>query len=218
MRNRLDKQIDKLNRQIIDMGLLCEEAIDKVVIAFVNHDYFLAKQVCDQGIRIDHMERDIESDCLKVLLHQQPVASDLRFVTSALKMITDMERIGDQCEDIASILLKMNIHSFDTMKLIEDMGNIVKEMIKESIEAFVTKDVSTAKSVIIKDDRVDELFIRVKNDIIQKIANNPEEGELVLDYLLIAKYFERMGDHATNISEWVIYTVNATHKSDRNDL
>ena len=212
MRNRFDEQLFELNREIIEMGAMCEEAIASAAKALTTGDMTLAANVCNKSSAIDQMERDIEGRCMKLLLHQQPVAKDLRLISAALKMITDMERIGDQAEDIAEIVTFLNGHTMDGMELIEEMARETIEMVTASVDAFVKKDVELAKKVINKDDIVDNYFSRVKCGIITLIAENPADGEFALDLLMISKYFERIGDHATNIAEWVIYSVTGTHK------
>ena len=212
MRNRFDEQLYELNREIIEMGAMCEEAIASAAKALTTGDMTLAANVCNNSSTIDQMERDIEGRCMKLLLHQQPVARDLRLISAALKMITDMERIGDQAEDIAEIVTFLNGHTMDGMELIEEMARETIEMVTASVDAFVKKDVELAQKVINKDDIVDDYFSRVKCGIITLIAENPDDGEFALDLLMIAKYFERIGDHATNIAEWVIYSVTGTHK------
>ena len=212
MRNRFDEQLFALNREIIEMGALCEEAIASAAKALTIGDVELAANVKKNSSSIDQMERDIESRCMKLLLHQQPVARDLRLISAALKMITDMERIGDQAEDIADIVTSLNGHTMKGMEMIEDMARATIEMVTESVDAFVKKDVELAQKVINKDDIVDDYFSRVKHDIISLIAENSADGEFALDLLMISKYFERIGDHATNIAEWVIYSITGTHK------
>ena len=212
MRNRFDEQLFALNREIIEMGALCEEAIASAAKALTIGDIELAANVKKNSSSIDQMERDIESRCMKLLLHQQPVARDLRLISAALKMITDMERIGDQAEDIADIVTSLNGHTMKGMEMIEDMARATIEMVTESVDAFVKKDVALAKQVIARDDVVDDYFSRVKHDIISLIAENSADGEFALDLLMISKYFERIGDHATNIAEWVIYSITGTHK------
>ena len=212
MRNRFDQQLYELNREIIEMGAMCEEAIASASKALTTGDMTLAANVCNNSNAIDQMERDIEARCMKLLLHQQPVAKDLRLISAALKMITDMERIGDQAEDIAEIVTFLNGHTMEGMELIAEMARETIEMVTASVDAFVKKDVGLAQKVINKDDIVDDYFSRVKCDIITMIAENPADGEFALDLLMISKYFERIGDHATNIAEWVIYSVTGTHK------
>ena len=212
MRNRFDEQLFELNREIIEMGAMCEEAIAKAAKALVSGDIILAEDVKANGGAIDQMERDIESRCMKLLLHQQPVARDLRLISAALKMITDMERIGDQAEDIAEIVTFLNGHTMEGMELIEEMARETIEMVTASVDAFVEKDIELAQKVIDQDDIVDDYFSKVKCGIIALIAKNHADGEFALDLLMIAKYFERIGDHATNIAEWVIYSVTGRHK------
>jgi len=212
MRNRFDEQLFELNREIIEMGAMCEEAIASTSKALTTGDMALAGRVKANGAAIDQMERDIEGRCMKLLLHQQPVARDLRLISAALKMITDMERIGDQAEDIAEIVTFLNGRTMEGMELIEEMAHATIEMVTESVDAFVKKDIALAHKVIQKDDIVDDFFSRVKCGIISLITDHRADGEFALDLLMIAKYFERIGDHATNIAEWVIYSVTGTHK------
>ena len=212
MRNRFDEQLFALNREIIEMGAMCEEAIASAAKALSTGDMALAAKVCENSSAIDQMERDIEGRCMKLLLHQQPVAKDLRLISAALKMITDMERIGDQAEDIAEIVTFLNGHTMEGMELIEEMARATIEMVMSSVDAFVKKDVELAEKVIAQDDVVDDYFSKVKYGIISMIAENSTDGEFALDLLMIAKYFERIGDHATNIAEWVIYSVTGKHK------
>ena len=212
MRNRFDQQLFELNRELIEMGSMCEEAIASAAKALSTGDMALAAKVCENSSAIDQMERDIEGRCMKLLLHQQPVARDLRLISAALKMITDMERIGDQAEDIAEIVTFLNGHTMEGMELVEEMARETIEMVTASVDAFVKKDVELAKKVIDQDDIVDDYFSKVKCDIITMITENPADGEFALDLLMISKYFERIGDHATNIAEWVIYSVAGTHK------
>ena len=212
MRNRFDEQLFELNREIIEMGAVCEEAIAMAAKALRTGDMELAHKVKENGSNIDQKERDIESRCMKLLLHQQPVARDLRQISAALKMITDMERIGDQAEDIAEIILFLKGHTMEGVETVEDMARETIKMVTESIDAFVKKDVALAESVLSYDDVVDDYFDKMKCDIIKLIAENPADGEFALDLLMISKYFERIGDHATNIAEWVIYSVTGVHK------
>ena len=212
MRNRFDEQLFELNKEIIEMGAMCEEAIAKAVKALNTGDVELAKNVKAGSGCIDQMEREIESRCMKLLLHQQPVAKDLRLISAALKMITDMERIGDMAEDIAEIVTFLEGRTAGEMKRIVDMANKITEMVTESVDAFVRKDMKLAEDVIGQDDIVDNYFSEIKCGIIDWVANNPSDGEFALDLLMIAKYLERIGDHATNLAEWVIYSVTGTHK------
>ena len=212
MRNRFDEQLFELNRELIEMGAMCEEAIASAAKALSTGNMELAAKVRANGAAIDQMERDIEGRCMKLLLHQQPVARDLRLISAALKMITDMERIGDQAEDIAEIITFLNGRTMNGIEHIEDMARETIKMVTESVDAFVKKDVALAEQVIAHDDVVDTLFSEVKCAIIKLIAETPVDGEFALDLLMISKYFERIGDHATNIAEWVIYSITGTHK------
>ena len=212
MRNRFDQQLFELNRELIEMGAMCEEAIASAAKALSTGDMKLAAKVCENSSAIDQMERDIEGRCMKLLLHQQPVARDLRQISAALKMITDMERIGDQAEDIAEIVTFLNGRTMEGVELIGEMARATIEMVMSSVDAFVKKDVELAEKVIAQDDVVDDYFSKVKYGIISMITENSTDGEFALDLLMIAKHFERIGDHATNIAEWVIYSVTGKHK------
>ena len=212
MRSRFDEELRMLNKELIEMGALCEDAIELIAKALETNDEDVYKVVRPISVEIDHKERDIESRCMKLLLQQQPVARDLRQISAALKMITDMERIGDQAEDIAEIVTFLNGRTIKAMKMIEGMARKTSEMVTGSVDAFVKKDMELAETIIQQDDVVDDYFSKVKCDIISLIAENPDDGEFALDLLMIAKYFERIGDHATNIAEWVIYSVTGAHK------
>ena len=212
MRNRFDEQLFELNNEIIEMGAMCEAAIGKAVKALNTGNTELANSVKSESKCIDQMERTIENRCMKLLLHQQPVAKDLRLISAALKMITDMERIGDQAEDIAEIVTFLEGRTVGEMKLISDMADKTIEMVTASVDAFVRKDMKLAEVVIAQDDIVDNYFSQMKYVIINWVANNSSDGEFALDLLMIAKYLERIGDHATNLAEWVIYSITGTHK------
>lgn len=212
MREKFEMQLEELNTDLISMGALCENAIASAVKALLNGDLELVQTVKDAEREIDHKERDIEALCMKLLLQQQPVARDLRAISSALKMITDMERIGDQAADIAAIVKFCDLKNDASRDKISLMAKAAIEMVIESIDAFVKKDAEAAKKVIFKDDTVDSLFIEIKNDIIRMISENAEDGEAAVDIVMIAKYLERIGDHATNIAEWVEFSVTGTHE------
>lgn len=212
MRNRFDEQLVELNKEIIEMGSMCEDIIGNAVTALNNGDILLAQDVKVSGATIDQLERDIESRCMKLLLHQQPVARDFRLISAALKMITDMERIGDQAEDIAEIVTFLGGRTVGEMRLISEMAYKAIEMVTSSVDAFVKKDTDLAEKVILQDDIVDNYFSEIKTSIIKWISDNPEDGEFALDLLMIAKYLERIGDHATNIAEWVIFSVTGIHQ------
>lgn len=214
MRNQFDMQLDNLNDDLIEMGAFCENAIATAVKALLNDDVSLCEKAINTDKKIDQKERDIETLCLKILLSQQPVAKDLRLVSSALKMITDMERIGDQASDIAEIVKTCDLTFSQNDDYIANMANTVIKMVTNSIDAFVKKDLELANAVIACDDVVDELFIKVKNHLIAYIGENKNSGEAALDILMIAKYLERIGDHATNIAEWVVFSISGIHKKD----
>ena len=210
MRNRFDRQLAQLNRELTEMGALCEEVIALASRALTEGDKTLAAKVAPVDAEIDEKERSIESLCLKLLLQQQPVARDLRQISAALKMITDMERIGDQAEDIAEIVSFLD-GAAEHDDLLRQMAQAVIRMVTDSVDAYVKQDTNLAKRVIARDDQVDEYFSQVKRRLIGSIARDPENGESVLDLLMIAKYYERIGDHATNIAEWVIFSVTGAH-------
>ena len=214
MRSRFDQQLALLNRELIEMGALCEEVIAAAAKALMEGDTVLAEQVTPRAAGIDQKERDIESLCLKLLLQQQPVASDLRQISAALKMITDMERIGDQAADIAEIIPFFLSHNTFDCTLVCRMAQQASSMVTQSVDAFVRRDVDLARSIAKQDDLVDEDFSNVKQALISAIAREPGQGEVALDLLMIAKYFERIGDHAVNLSEWVEFSVTGVHKHD----
>ena len=214
MRSRFDEQLALLNRELIEMGALCEEVIALSAQALTEGNAELAARVASLDEEIDRKEREIESLCLKLLLQQQPVAKDLRQISAALKMITDMERIGDQAADIAEIITFLKGRSCENCEAIGEMGRATIRMVTESVDAFVKRDTALAEGVIRYDDVVDDYFLKVKSALIMLIAQNPDDGEYALDLLMIAKYFERIGDHATNIAEWVLFSVTGVHKGE----
>ncbi|MBP3618779.1 MAG: phosphate signaling complex protein PhoU [Lachnospiraceae bacterium] len=214
MRSRFDEQLSLLNKKMIGMGALCEEIIAFVAKALLNGDVQGAGEVMLQGREIDQMEREIEAICLKLLLQQQPVAKDLRAISAALKMITDMERIGDQAEDIAEIIPFLDGRTGAEFSDFKPMAEATCRMVTDSIEAYVKQDITLAKSVVVHDDVVDEAFGRMKEMLIKKISENNADGEYAVDLLMIAKYFERIGDHAVNIAEWVEFSVTGVHKGE----
>ena len=213
MRNRFDEQLELLNVELIRMGALCEDAISYASRTLMGEGDF-AEEVYKVDHEIDQKERDIENLCMRLLLQQQPVAKDLRQVSSALKMISDMERIGDHASDISEITIALADQPY--IKKLEHIQQMAKEtmiMLVGSIEAFVDKDLEKANEVIKRDDVVDDLFDKVKKELIQMIHENADKGEQAADLLMVAKYMERIGDHATNISEWVIFSITGEHKS-----
>ena len=212
MRSRFDEQLALLNRELIEMGALCEEVIALSAQALTEGNAELAARVAPLDQEIDRKEREIESLCLKLLLQQQPVAKDLRQISAALKMITDMERIGDQAEDIAEIVTFLKGRTGQNDDLLREMARSTIKMVTESVDAFVKHDIMLAEKVVAYDDVVDNYFEQVKDELIARIAENPDDGEYALDLLMIAKYFERIGDHAVNIAEWVMFSVTGVHK------
>lgn len=213
MRNRFDEQLEQLNNELIIMGDLCEEAIDNVVTALMEMDYERLENVFRIEAKIDRKEKDIETLCMKLILQQQPVARDLRTISSALKMISDMERIGDQAADISELVKYIYNNKMNIMGHIKEMANETIKMVNDSVDSFVKKDLEMANRVINDDDKVDELFTVVKQDLINIMVEDRSSAELCLDVLMIAKYLERIGDHATNIAEWVIYSMTGKHAS-----
>lgn len=214
MRNRFNEQLALLNRELINMGALCEEVIAMASKALTQGDAALAQKVAPLEGEIEQIERTIEAMCLKLLLQQQPVARDLRQISAALKMITDMGRIGCQAEDICEIMVYLNGRTGGDCAPISEMAQATIKMVTKSVDAFVKRDMALAKSVIAYDDVVDALFDKVKTSLISMIAKNPQDGEYALDLLMIAKYFERIGDHAVNIAQWVLFSVTGVHKGE----
>ncbi len=212
MRNRFDEQLSQLNTELITMGALCEDAISGAAKYLIDDDGALKEKVLDTDKQIDRKERDIENLCLRLILHQQPVATDLRLISAALKMISDMERIGDQASDIAEMVKFVNKTNLSESVHIADMARATIQMVTDSIESFVKRDISIAQSVIEHDDTVDNLFLKIKGELISTIRSGADDAEALIDLLMIAKYFERIGDHAENIAEWVIYSITGRHK------
>lgn len=213
MRNRFNKQLAQLNTELITMGALCEEVISSAAKYLIEKDSDLKEQIFKIDSQIDQKERDIENLCMKLLLQQQPVASDLRMISSALKMISDMERIGDQAADITEMACFVNECNISGKVHIADMARATIKMVTDSVDSFVNRNIETAYEVIRHDDIVDSLFITVKHELISGLDTKSDNTEALIDLLMIAKYFERIGDHAENIAEWVIYSITGTHKT-----
>ena len=212
MRNVFHEQLEQLNVELIRMGALCEEAISAATKALLDKDLELGRKAEELEQEIDQKERDIENQCMKLLLRQQPVASDLRAVSAALRMISDMERIGDQASDIAEIARDMEENHLRRKVPMAEMARAAIGMVTDSVDAFVRGDLELAHAVLREDDQVDQLFLQVREELIQLIAAG-ENGSVCLDLLMVAKYFERIGDHAVNIAEWVEYSLTGVHKS-----
>lgn len=213
MRKHYNEQLAQLNTELITMGALCEEAISGAAKYLIENDESLKEKIFEADSKIDQKERDIETLCMKLILQQQPVARDLRVISSALKMISDMERIGDQASDIAEIVCFVNQSSIGSKVHIADMARATINMVTDSVESFVKNDIDLAYEVIKHDDVVDDLFIKVKNELISGVKEGANDAEALIDLLMIAKYFERIGDHAENIAEWVIYSMTGKHKT-----
>lgn len=214
MRSNFDKQLDTLNAQLTEMATLIENAIEACAKALINCDKEKAKAAIDFDSEIDYMEKDIEKLCIKILLMQHPVARDLRQVSAALKMITDMERIGDQARDISEIVL----NSKQEVKIqpegqIAQMAKATIKMVHNVVDSFVKNDLNLAQQTIDFDDVIDEFYNQAKLEIIDRIKQEKEDVNVLVDLLSVAKYFERIGDHTTNIAEWVIFSVTGLHKS-----
>lgn len=214
MRSRFDEQLNKLNRELIEMGSLCEQIIAMAADALSGQRLTAKNDISAIDAEIDQKERDIETMCLKMILQQQPVARDLRQISAALKMITDMERIGDQAYDIAEIIPFLKKRPEDECAYISQMAQAASKMVTESVDAYVKNDLSLAKRIIEYDDVLDDYFVKTRESLIRMIAQNPDNGEYAIDLLMIAKYFERIGDHATNVAEWVEFSVTGIHKGE----
>lgn len=209
MRSKFDEQLNILNQKLIQMGQAIEKNIQDAIDALVNGNVEKANQIIVADDDIDKMQREIESICFGLLIQQQPVAKDLRLITAAMKMVTDMERIGDHAVDISEMTEFLSTHKMnDKLATLKNMACEATIMLIHSIDAFTHKNEEIARDVIDHDDVVDALFVNVKDELIKLITVKPEEGESGLDMLMIAKYLERIGDHATNIAEWVIYALD----------
>ena len=216
MRNRFDQQLEKLNVELVTMGALCEDALTYAIRALFDRESDMAERAEEAEKQIDQMEREIEAICMRLLLQQQPVARDLRVISSALKMIGDMERIGDQAADIAEIVKYLDEEEVPNLGNLREMSDFAAGMVTASINSFVRQDLNLAKKVILDDDVVDGYFEKVKEALIGIIAEGDRDGAFLLDILMIAKYIERVGDHATNIAEWVVYSITGQHPEESN--
>ena len=212
MRNKFEEQLEKLHVEMIQMGALCEDAISAAAEALIHSDAALAAAAEEAEREIDQKEREVENLCLKLLLQQQSVARDLREISAALKMISDLERIGDQAADIAEMTSYVHLPQGRSSH-IADMARAVINMVTDSVDSFVKRDLQLARQVCAADDRVDELFIQVRRELVELIAADASYGEQGLDLLMVAKYLERIGDHATNVAEWVEYSITGVHPS-----
>ena len=213
MRIHFDEQLDQLNKEIIYMGSLIEQAIGMAVEALIKQDVDKAKKAMEFDEEVDHQEKVIETLCLKLLLQQQPVAKDLRIISAALKMITDMERIGDHASDISDLAIQLSgLPHIEQLTHIEQMAKETMVMLIQGLEAYVERNYEKAEEVIAHDDIIDDLFAKVKQELIDIIQKNSDCAGQAADLLMVAKYFERIGDHATNIAEWVIFSITGKHE------
>lgn len=213
MRMHFDQQLEELNLELIKMGALCERAIRRAADQLLNEKENEPQAVERIEDEINHKERDIENLCMKLLLQQQPVAKDLRMISSALKMISDMERIGDQAQDIADMSRFVKVQEIAHKMNIGKMAEATIKMVTESIDSFVKKDLDSAAAVVKYDNVVDDLFLRVKTELPKLLQQDPQNAEYYIDLIMVAKYFERIGDHAENIAQWVEYSITGVHEA-----
>ena len=216
MGNWFHDELDALNTHLLEMGSMIEYAIETGVQAMEQRNAELARTIVSYDSEIDQKEREIESQCLKLLLRQHPVARDLRFISAALKMVTDMERVGDQAADISEIVSYIAQEGYiKQLEHIPKMAEKAVHMVKRAVDAFINRDLDLARAVIDMDDEVDGLFDVIKRELIELIHQNSDMGAQALDLLMIAKYFERIGDHAVNIAEWVEFAITGVHKGEK---
>ena len=209
MRSKFDEQLHLLNQEMMQMGSMIEDSIQKAINALIDQNVELAKKIMDNDTQIDHEQKKIENLCFNLLMQQQPVAKDLRVISAAMKMVTDMERIGDHAADISEMTIMLSKEPY--VLNLDDIKKMASEtviMLIRSIEAYVEKDMKKAVDVIASDDVVDDLFDKNKAELIEQIQREPQSAESAADMLMVAKYFERIGDHATNIAEWVIFALD----------
>lgn len=211
MRVLYNEQLEKLHNELVGMGRMCEQAISAAMSSLFDSDPDMVKKTQELEKEIDVQERTIESMCMKLILKQQPVATDLRNVSSALKMISDMERIGDQAQDIADMARFLSGSDIICAVHLKEMSDAASKMVNDSVEAFVSADADVAKNVILYDNIVDDLFVKIKSEIIEEVVKNSDKGEELFDIMMVTKYLERIGDHACNIAEWVIYSITGSH-------
>ncbi len=216
VRAKFETSLEQLNNELIKMGTIVEQAIGSSINALKNKDIALAREVTEKDRLIDDIEKDIESKCLSLILRQQPVACDLRVVSTALKIVTDMERIGDHASDIAELVLNFNEeYSYNITEHILTMADTAVRMVQDSIDAFVEKDIKKASAIKKMDDIIDELFEKVKKDIADELLDSPEKSNMSINFLMIAKYFEKIGDHAENICDWIEFSETGDYKNKR---
>ena len=216
MRKKFDEQLNHLNDMLIKMAETVKQAISNADKALIEQDVGLAQKIIDSESEIDIKEKEIEKFCLEIILQQQPVASDLRLISAVQRIITDLERIGDHAEDISEITIHLADKQYiKKLEHIPQMAAATMKMVTDSIEAFVNKDIELANKVIAYDDEIDNLFQTVKKDLIELINKNPDNGDQAIDLIMVAKYFERIGDHAENIAEWIVFSLTGIHKDSK---
>jgi phosphate transport system protein len=212
MRNRFDQELKKLHDDLVQMGNFIEKTMDKTMSAFRTNDYALAREVYDNDDIADELEIKVERRSLRILLSQQPVARDLRTISTALKMITDMERICDQARNIAEIVLRFEGKEFKKTDDILQMSEKCVIMVNKSIDAFINDNIESANEVEKMDDEIDAFFKSIHDNMAALVTQNPGCVEQAIDVVMMAKYLERIGDHAVNISEWVVFNITGEHK------
>lgn len=211
MREHYNKQLRELNEELANLGKLCDEALAGAIKALQEGDTELARKIYKSDFVVDQKEREIENLCLNIILHQQPIASDLRLVSSALKLITDMERIGDQASDIAEIVMNLDYKERPHFVLIEKMATAARAMVQDAVSSFINQDIELARNVIDRDDAVDEYLVQARNLMVNLIAEKGHTPETIVDLIMIAKYLERIADHATNVANWAIFQLVGEH-------
>lgn len=211
MREHYNKQLHELNEKLKNLGKLCDEALAGAIKALQEGDTELARKIYKSDFVVDQKEREIENLCLNIILHQQPIASDLRLVSSALKLITDMERIGDQASDIAEIVMNLDYKERPHFVLIEKMATAARAMVQDAVSSFINQDIELARNVIDRDDAVDEYLVQARNLMVNLIAEKGHTPETIVDLIMIAKYLERIADHATNVANWAIFQLVGEH-------
>lgn len=211
-----EHELEELNKDLREMAFMVEKAIEQTFVAFEDQNYTLAEDVIKGDRTVNDMERAIESRCLSLILRQQPVACDLRQISTALKVVTDLERIGDHASDIAELILRIKSeHAYHIVKHLPLMAEEARKMVHDAVEAFISQDLEETEKIIRMDDRVDSLFNQVKTDVISLLKTSPDQADQGIDLLMVAKYLERIGDHAVNLAEWVQFCKTGIHKHQR---
>ena len=210
-----EHELEELNKDLREMAFMVEKAIEQTFVAFEDQNYTLAEDVIKGDRTVNDMERAIESRCLSLILRQQPVACDLRQISTALKVVTDLERIGDHASDIAELILRIKSeHAYHIVKHLPLMAEEARKMVHDAVEAFISQDLEETEKIIRMDDRVDSLFNQVKTDVISLLKTSPDQADQGIDLLMVAKYLERIGDHAVNVAEWVQFVRTGRYKDE----